>query len=51
MMADELNINKEMIHQIFHEDLWRRKICAKFIPHRLMDEQKHKRLTLCQGFI
>jgi transposase len=25
MMSDELNINKEMIRQILHEDLWKRK--------------------------
>jgi hypothetical protein len=38
MMADELNINQEMIHQILHEDLRKRKIGGKFVPHRLMDE-------------
>jgi hypothetical protein len=51
MMADELNINKETIHQILHEDLWNRKICAKFVPHRFTDEQKLQRLTSCQDFI
>jgi hypothetical protein len=49
MMLDELNINKEMIHQIFH-DLWKRKIYTKFVP------QSHEwaeatRLTSCQDFI
>jgi hypothetical protein len=29
MMADELNINKETICQMLHEDLWKRKICAQ----------------------
>lgn len=38
-------------HQILHGDLWKRKICTKFAPHRLMDEQKKHRLTSCQGFI
>jgi hypothetical protein len=41
MMSDELNINKETIRQIL-EDLQKRKLCAKFVPHRL---------ALCQGFI
>jgi hypothetical protein len=30
MMTDDLNVNKETIHQILHEDLRK-----KFIPHRL----------------
>jgi hypothetical protein len=42
MMVDELNINKEAIHQKIHEDLWKRKICTNFIPQRLTDEQKQQ---------
>jgi hypothetical protein len=45
MMSDELNVNKEMIGQILHEDLRQRKISAKFGPHRLTDEQKQRRFT------
>jgi predicted nuclease of restriction endonuclease-like RecB superfamily len=45
MMADELNINKETIHQILHEDLRKRKVCAKYVPRRLTDEQKQRGLT------
>jgi hypothetical protein len=51
MMADELNSNKETIRQILREDLQKRKICSKFVPHRPTDEQKQRRLTSCQGFI
>jgi hypothetical protein len=36
-------MNEEMIHQILHEDQWKKKVCTKFIPHRLMDEQKQWR--------
>jgi hypothetical protein len=50
-MSDELNINKETIPQILHEDLRKRKICAKFVPHSLTDEQKQRRLISCQDFI
>jgi hypothetical protein len=39
-MADELNINKETIRQILHEDSRKRKISAKLVPHRLTDERK-----------
>jgi predicted nuclease of restriction endonuclease-like RecB superfamily len=51
MMPDELNIIKETIRQILYEDLRKRKICAKFVPHGLTDEQKQRNLTSCQGFI
>jgi hypothetical protein len=51
MMADELNINMEAIRQILREDLRRRGMCGKFVPHRLTEEQKQRRLTSCQGFI
>jgi transposase len=51
MMTDELNINKETIHQIIYEDLQKRKICAKLIAHTLTDKQTQRRLTSCQGFI
>jgi hypothetical protein len=40
VMADELNINKETIRQILHEDLRKSKMCPKFVPHKLTDEQK-----------
>jgi DNA-directed RNA polymerase sigma subunit (sigma70/sigma32) len=40
MMANELNVNKETIRQIVHENLRKSKICAKFVPHRLTDEHK-----------
>jgi transposase len=51
IMSDELNINKEMIRHILHEDLRKRKIFAKFVPHSLTEEQKQRRLTSCQDFI
>jgi hypothetical protein len=51
MMSDELDINKELIRQTHHEDLRKRKICTKFVPHSLTDEEKQRRLTSCQDFI
>jgi transposase len=51
MLSDELNINKETIRQILHEDLRKRKICAKFVPHSITDEHKQRRLKSCQDFI
>jgi histone-lysine N-methyltransferase SETMAR len=51
MMSDGLYINNKTIRLILHEDLRKRKICAKFVPHSLSDEQKQRRLTSCQDFI
>jgi hypothetical protein len=51
MMSDELNMNKERIRQIRHEDLRKGKMCAKFVPRRLSDQQTQRRLTSRQGFI
>jgi hypothetical protein len=51
MMSDELNINKETIRQILHEDLRRRIICVKFVPYSLTDEQKQRRFKSCKDFI
>jgi hypothetical protein len=48
MMEDESNISKETTRQILHEDLGKRKkrkMCAKFVPQRLTDEQKQRRET------
>jgi hypothetical protein len=39
-----LNINEETIRRIIHEDLRKREICPKFVPHRLTGEQKQRRL-------
>jgi hypothetical protein len=36
-------MNKETVLQILHEELWKRKICTKFMPHRHMDEQQQQR--------
>jgi hypothetical protein len=45
MMVDESIINMETIHQILHKDLQKRKMCAKFVSHRLTDKQKQRRKT------
>ena len=44
LMAEELGISKDMVHTIVCEDLGNRKICSRFVPHKLTDEQKAKRM-------
>jgi len=45
MMEEALNINRETIRIILHEDLSKTKVCAKFVPHTLTDEQKSMRVN------
>ena len=40
MIADGLSIGKETVRRIVTEDLGKRKICARFVPHALTKEQK-----------
>jgi len=35
MYVDRLNIGKETVRRIITEDLGKRKICARFVPHAL----------------
>jgi hypothetical protein len=51
MMEEELEISRETIRSFLVEDLGKRKICARFVPHYLADEQKALRLQTCQEFI
>jgi hypothetical protein len=47
VMLDESNINKETIHQILHEYLQKRNICAKFVSwmSRSSGDSHHARLV------
>jgi hypothetical protein len=46
-----IKLDKKAIRQILHEDLRKRKTYAKFVPHRLTDERKQRRLASCQDCI
>ena len=49
--ADRLNIGKETVRRIVTEDLGKRKICARFVPHALTTEQKQERVVYCQDLL
>lgn len=51
MMAEELGINKNVVHTIVHENLGKRKICSWFMPHKLTDDQKEKQMKISGDFI
>jgi len=51
LMAEELGISKDMVHTLVHKDLGKWKICSRFVPHKLTDEQKAKRMETTGDFI
>ena len=40
MVAESLNIPKTVVLRILKEDLGKRKLCARFVPHSLTPEQR-----------
>ena len=51
IIADRLIIGKETVCRIVTEDLGKRKIWARFIPHALTTEQKQERVVYCQDLL
>jgi len=51
MLAEEVNIGKDTVRKIVIEDLRKRKICSRFIPHSLTPEQKDRRTAACRDLI
>jgi hypothetical protein len=51
MIAESWNIPKPVVLQILKEDLGKRNLCARFVPHYLTPEQREDHVTSCQGII
>jgi len=51
MLADAVNIGKDTVRKIVVEDLRKRKICSRFVPHSLTPEQKDRRIAACRDVI
>lgn len=51
LIAEELGISKDTVGTIVHEELGKRKICSRFVPHMLTDEQKARRCETSGDFI
>ena len=51
MMADEFGVNRETICQILVEDLGKRKVFSRFVPHALSDDQRHERVQYAKYII
>ena len=51
MMADEFGVNRKTIRQILVEDLGKRKVASRFVPHALSDDQRHERVQYAKDII
>jgi len=51
MIAESLNIPKTVVLRIMKENLGKRKLCARFVPHSLTPEQREDRVTSCRDII
>jgi len=51
MIAKSFNIPKTVFLRILKEDLGKRKLCARFIPHSLTRGQRKHRVTSGQDII
>ena len=49
--AEQVNIDRETVGKILTEDLDMRKVCAKLVPKELTEEQKQRRVTICQDLL
>jgi hypothetical protein len=51
MKAESLIIPKTVVLRIRKEDLKKRKLCARFVPHSLTPEQRENLFTSCQDTV
>jgi len=49
--AEQVNIDRETVRKILTEDLDMRNMCAKMVPKELTEEQKQRRVTICQDLL
>lgn len=50
-IAESVGISNGAVHSILTEDLMKRKLCAKWVPHLLTEEQKVCRVTLSSNHL
>ena len=48
MIAESLNVPKTVVLRILKEDLGKRMLCARFVPHCLTPERKEDRVPSCK---
>ena len=50
-IAEQVNSDRETVRKILTEDLDTREVCAKMVPKELTEEQKQRRVTICQDLL
>jgi len=50
-IREQVNIDRETVRKILTEDIDMRKVCAKMVPKDLTEEQKQRRVTICQDLL
>ena len=50
-ITEQVNIARETVRKILTEDLDMRTVCAKMVPKELTEEQKQRRVTICQDLL
>jgi hypothetical protein len=51
MLEEMTGINREIVHKILVKNLKKKKVCAHFVPHLLMPDQKHQRAASSVEFV
>jgi len=50
-IEEQVNIDRETVRSTLTEDIDMRKVCAKMVPKELTEEQKQRRVTICQDLL
>jgi len=50
-IAEQVNIDREIVRKILTEDLGMRTVCAKMVPKELTEEEKQRRVTIFQDVL
>ena len=50
-ISETLELNAFTVHQIIHQELDMRKLTARWVPRLLNEDQKKKRLEICQNLL
>jgi len=50
-IAEQVNSDRKTVRKILTENLDMRKVCAKMVPKELTQEQKQRRVTICQDLL
>ena len=50
-IAEQVNINTETVRKILTEDLDVSQTCGKMVPKKLTEEQKQRKVTICQDLL